>query len=150
MLGNLFGKIMGFILIIVTLALSPSIVTTNVAISGHASVANMTGMAVLSTFGAPLIIFGLLIAGGIFAVVGVKGGMNASAGDLMKVVGEVIVAIVSLTFMATIMTYVELLIDVAGGGFAQVIYSIIPIVLYIGIITMTGWGTVSAYRKAHG
>lgn len=148
MLTGLFGKIMGFIMIVVTLALSPSIVTSNVAITGHASVANMTGMTVLGSFGAPLIILGLLVSGGVFAVSGIKGHQqNASAGDLLKVVGSVIVAIVALTFMTTIMTYTEILIDTCGGGFAEVIYAIIPLMIYVGIITATGWQTAKAYSK---
>ena len=145
MLTNLFGKIMGFIVIVVTLALAPSIVTSNVAITGHANVSSMIGMSTVGAFGAPLIILGLLTAGGIFVVAGVRGTKTASAKDLLSVVGSTIVAIVALTFMATIMTYCQTLID-ASTGFAVTIYSIIPLIIYIGIIAATGWNTAKTYR----
>jgi hypothetical protein len=146
MLSSLFPRIMGYIVIIITLALAPSIATANTSIVNHASVANMTGMTVVGGFGAPLIILGLLVAGGAFAITGARGKLSAGAGDLLKVVGSVIVVIVALTFMPTIMTYVEQLIDVAGGGFAQVIYAIIPLMLYLGVIVGAGWQTIKTIR----
>jgi hypothetical protein len=154
MLGNLFSKIMGFILIIVTLALAPSIVTTNAAVAAHANVTSgvLIGMSVIAAFGAPLIILGLLVMGGVFAVAGVKGQINASAGDLMKVVGATIVAIVALTFMSTICTYVANLMGyyTLGTEFARTIFAIIPLVIYLGIIVSTGWAVGSTYKKVKG
>src|SRR3972149_5137542 len=146
MLTGLFGRIMGYIVIVITLALAPSISTANLDIVNHVSVANMTGMSVVGDFGAPLIILGLLVAGGAFAIAGSKGKLTANTSDLLKVVGAVIVVIVALTFMPTIMDYVEDLIDVAGGGFAQVIYAIIPLVLYLGVIVNAGWQTVETLK----
>lgn len=146
MISSLFPRIMGYIVIVITLALAPSISTANASITGHASVANMTGMATVGAFGAPLIILGLLVAGGAFAIAGTTGRLTASTQDLLKTVGSVIVVIVALTFMPTIMDYVEDLIDVAGGGFAQVIYAIIPLVLYLGVVAGAGWQTYKTYK----
>lgn len=145
--SQLFNKILGFIIIIVTLALAPSINTANALITGHTSVANCTGMSVVGAFGAPLIIIGLLVAGGAFALAGVKNQMRASARDLLGVVGSVIVVIVGLTFMVDIMTYTNTLYT-AVTGFARTIYGIIPLVIYLGIIAGAGWTTVKAYRKS--
>jgi len=143
-------KILGFLVIIITLALAPTIATANTAITGHANVAAMIGMTAIGAFGAPLIILGLLISGGIFAVAGAKGALGgASVGDLLGVIGTVVVLIVVLTMFDSVMTYTGALYD-ASSGFAQVIYSIIPIVIYIGIISMAGWTQVRAYRRASG
>lgn len=154
MLSGLFSKIMGFLLLIITLALAPSIVTANATVAGHANVTSgvLIGMSVVAAFGAPLIILGLLVAGGAFAIAGVKGQISASSSDLMKIVGLVIVAIVALTFMNTICTYVATLIQAypAGTEFARTIFAIIPLVIYLGIIGGTGWSLGSGYKKAKG
>ena len=150
MLQGLFGKIMGWIIIIVTLALAPQVNTANALITGHASVANMTGMTAVGAFGAPLIILGELVLGGAFAIAGAKGRMGGTtAADMLKVIGAVIIAIVGLTFMATIMTYVETLIDVSSG-FARTIYAIIPLILYVGLIIQAGWTGINTYRGKGG
>jgi hypothetical protein len=147
-LGSLFGKIMGFLVIIITLALAPSIVTANTAVATHDNVTAMLGMGVVSGFGAPLIILGLLTIGGIFALAGVKGQL-ASAGmkDLFSVIGSVIVVIVLLTLMPNVMDYTADLIE-ASEGFAVTIYSIIPLLIYLGIVAGAGWTSVHTYRKA--
>lgn len=152
-LQSLFAKIMGFVVIIVTLALAPSIATANTAITGWtgtAPTANITqfmGMSVVGSFGAPLIILGLLIGGGLFAVAGVRGKMGAvGMKDMMAVVGSVIVVIVCLSLFTSILDYTHTLIG-SGTGFAETIYAIIPLLIYIGIIAAAGWVTVSTYRK---
>ncbi len=99
-------------------------------------------MSVVTEFGAPLIVLGLLVVGGIFAWKG-TGGQNM--GDLMKTIGLVIVAIVGLTFMSDIVDYTNDLID-ASTGFAVTLYGIIPLLIYLGIIAAVGWTGYSAYR----
>lgn len=147
---DIMPKILGFLVIIITLALAPTINTANVAITGHANCSEMIGMVAIGAFGAPLIILGLLVSGGIFAVSGTKGALSgASVGDLLSVVGSVVVLIVVLTMFVNVMTYTATLIA-ASSGFAVTIYSIIPIIIYIGIIAMAGWTQVRAYRKAKG
>lgn len=150
-ISSLFNKIMGFLIIIITLALAPTINTANAAIVGHANVSIMIGMSVIGGFGAPLIILGLLAAGGAFALAGVRGQMDASTSDLMSVVGSTIVVIVALTFMSTIITYVATLMGVyAATAFAYTLFSIIPLVVYLGIVAGAGWKTVSTYRARKG
>lgn len=146
-LGSLFGKIMGFLVIIITLALAPSIVSANTLVATHDNVTAMLGMGVVSGFGAPLIILGLLTIGGIFALAGVKGQLaNAGMKDLFTVIGAVIVVIVLLTLMPNVMDYTAELIE-ASTGFAVTIYSIIPLLIYLGIVAGAGWAGVSTYRK---
>jgi len=146
---DIMPKILGFLVIIITLALAPTINTANAAITG-ANLTNLIGVAAVGAFGAPLIILGLLVSGGIFAVSGTKGALSgASVGDLLSVVGSVVVLIVVLTMFVNVMDYTTTLIA-ASTGFAVTIYSIIPIVIYIGIIAMAGWTQVRAYRRAKG
>lgn len=149
-MGNLFGKIMGFLVIIITLALAPSIQTANATVLANTGVANssLTGMLVIGGFGAPLIILGLLASGGIFALAGAKGQLGGATGrDLMAVVGSVIVAIVALTFMDSICTYTTTLVVAAVGTFGATLYAIIPLLVYLGIIAGVGWTQVSSYRR---
>jgi hypothetical protein len=145
---NLFGKIMGFVVIVITLALAPSIITANATIEAG-NLTNLTGMTAVSAFGAPLIILGLLVGGGIFAVAGVRGKLaGASVGDMLSVIGSVVVVIVALTLFDTVLDYVNALIAPTASGFADVIYGIIPLVIYVGIIAGAGYTQVRAYRRA--
>jgi hypothetical protein len=146
-LAGLFSKILGFLVIIITLALSPTINTANGTIASG-NLTNLIGMDVVADFGAPLIILGLLVSGGVFAVAGVKGTLGgASMGDLFKVIGSVVVIVVLLSMFPEIMTYVNDLIQ-DSTGFAITIYGIIPIVIYLGIIVGAGWVQVQTYRSA--
>ncbi len=146
MLGGLFTKIMGFLVIIITLALAPTINTAN-ALIVSANLTNLIGMSVVAGFAAPLIVLGLLTSGGIFAVGGLKGNIQgASIQTMLGVVGSVIVVIVALTFMVDIIGYTNTLIA-ASSGFAETLYGVIPLVIYLGVIAGAGWYQVSAYRK---
>ena len=146
---TIFSKIMGFLVIIITLALAPSINTANAVIVAHDNVSEMLGMAAVSAFGAPLIILGLLVAGGVFAIAGAKGQLSAKPMNLFAVIGSVIVLIVVITMFDNVMTYTAQLMA-ASSGFAVTLYSVIPIVIYVGIIAMAGWASVSGYRKMRG
>ena len=147
---DIMPKILGFLVIIITLALAPTINIVNTAITGHANVTAMIGMAAIGAFGVPLIILGLLVAGGVFTVAGSKGALSgASVKDLLAVVGSVVVLIVVLTMFVNVMDYTTTLIE-ASSGFAVTIYSIIPIIIYIGIIALAGWTQVRAYKKVKG
>ncbi len=232
-LSNLFGKIMGFIVIIITLALAPSINTANEALLPDAVSENFTsvvtvvgvttapvtltyslysenvsygivsvassisengtsptlsataydstsqnltvaglsdnttrtlaigyktgldltqilGVETVASFGAPLIILLLLVSGGMFAMAGVKGKLGrVGMGQLMGVIGSVIVVLISLTLFQSVITYTNTLID-ASTGFATTIYGVIPLVIYIGIIGGVGYFQISTYRKATG
>ena len=147
-MGNLMPRILGFLVIIITLALAPTIDTANDVVIAHDNISVMIGMSAIAAFGAPLIILGLLVSGGVFAVAGTRGALaGAKVGDLLQVIGSVVVLIVVLTMFESVMTYSGTLYD-ASSGFAQTIYSLIPITIYIGIIAMAGWAQVRAYRGA--
>ncbi len=149
-LSSLFAKIMGFVTIIITLALAPSINTANTAIANADNLSSMLGMATVVTFGAPLVILGLLVSGGMFALAGVKGQLGgAGMKDILAVIGSVIVVIVAMTLFLSVVSYTSTLID-ASTGFAITIYSIIPLIIYLGIIVAAGWTQVSTYKRLTG
>ena len=145
-LKDLFPKVMGFIVIIITLALAPTINTANATIIAD-NLTALTGMTAVAAFGAPLIILGLLFSGGFFAVAGMRGKMQgASMKDLLSVIGSVVLVIVALSLFTSVIEYVNALI-LASSGFAVVVYGIIPLLVYIGIIAAAGFTQVKTYRK---
>jgi hypothetical protein len=149
-LQNLFPIILGFVVIVLTLAMAPSINTANAAIQS-ANLTNLTGMSVMDDFGAPLIIFGLLASGGLLAVGGIRGKLKgASVADMLGVIGAVVIAIIALTFMTSIITYTNTLIGAVATGFDDVLYGVIPLLVYVGIIAGVGWTTGKAYRSSKG
>jgi hypothetical protein len=147
-LQSLFPRIMGFLVIIITLALAPQIVLSNNAIADYTHLANFTGMEAMSSFGAPLIILGLLVSGGIFAIAGLKGRLaGAGVKDMLGVIGSVIIIIIALSFFLSILGYCYTLLTASSGDFGGVIYGIIPLIIYVGIIAGAGWFQVQTYRK---
>lgn len=148
-LHNIFPKIMGFVIIVLTLAMSPTIAASNAAIL-LLDLTDMLAMDVMAEFGGPLIVFGLLFSGGLFAYAGVRGNIKeASIQDVGVVIGNVILVIVALSFMTSIIGYVQDLIDVSTG-FAIVIYGIIPMAIYLGIVASTSVITYKKYKKLTG
>ena len=145
-MGNLLPKILGWLTIIITLALAPSINTANVAVIAAitTNASSFIGMSVITTFGAPLMILALLFTGGMLAAGKVGDG---SVRDMMGVIGAVIVTIVALTMFVSVITYVRLLVN-NSTGFAVVIYGIIPIILYLGVIA--GAGVITAVKSFSG
>jgi hypothetical protein len=143
-LGNLVPKIMGWLVVIIALALAPTINTTNGYISSNVTAAvhgaSMIGMSTVVAFGAPIMIISILFSGALI-VMGKIG--DGSTKSLMGVIGTVIVVIIALSMFVSIIGYVDTLIT-ASTGFAQTIYGVIPIILYVGIIA--GAGGVSAYQ----
>ncbi len=139
MLQNLIPKVFGWLVIIITLALAPQIntgvtnVTTNVTAATNASL--MIGMTAVDDFAAPIIILGLLFTGGLLGMAGVKGSLaGAGIKDMFEVIGAVVLTVISLAmFSGSAIGYIDDLID-ASTGFAQTIYGVIPIVLFIAII----------------
>lgn len=147
---GLIAKIFGFIVIIVVLALAPSITTANATIVGD-NLTNLIGMSVMSGFGAPLMIIMLLFGGGMFAIAGIRGNMaGASLGDMLQVVWKVVLCIVALTMFDSIIDYTNTLIGVGATTFATTIYGIIPLVIYLLIIGLAGVTAVSAYKAYKG
>ena len=154
MFNNLMPKIMGFIVIIITLALAPTIYTANSDIIGWGDLTPFLGLEVIAGFGAFVIILGLLVSGGLFTIAGIKGKIaGAGMRDILMVVGSVVVIIVMLTMFVTILDYVDDLITAAVAAadtLGEVGFGIIPIVIYVGIIAAAGWAQVSTYRRVTG
>lgn len=151
MFGKLVPSILGWLVVVITLALAPTIetyngyVTSNV--SGATNSAYMLGMTAIDDFAGFLIIMGLLVSGGFFAVGGMKT-KSTTIKDMLEVIGAVILTIVSLAmFSGSVIGYVDALIT-AATGFAQTAYGILPIILYVGIIAgATAFIGVKAFGK---
>ena len=144
---NLLPRILGWLTVIITLALAPTINTQNAAVdtamtaTGNSSL--LIGMDTVIDFGAPLMIIGLLFAGGMLAAGKIGDG---SIKGMMGVIGSVIGTVIALTMFTSVVTYVEALVE-AVTGFAQVIYGIIPIILYLAIVAGAGvMAGVKAFR----
>ena len=146
-LGKLLGVILGLLTIVVTLAIAPNIATANTAVANSGNLtANMIGMSVVVTFGAPLAILGLLAMGGLFIVGAWKG--NRSMKDMLEVIFTAIIVIVGLTFMLSILDYTVALIAAGSGGFETVMYGLIPLLVYLTVIGLTGWQTYKGAKAA--
>jgi hypothetical protein len=147
-MGNLVPKIMGWLVVIIALALAPTINTTNGYISSNVTAAvnsaDMIGMSTIVAFGAPIMIISILFSGALIVMGRVGDGTTKS---LMSVIGTVIVVIIALSMFVNVISYVDTLIT-ASTGFAQTIYGVIPIILYIGIVA--GAGGVAAYKALKG
>ena len=144
---KLLGVIIGLLTIVVTLAISPSIGTANATVAAG-NLTNLIGMSVIVTFGAPLAIFGLLALGGVFTVGAWKG--TTSMKEMLTVIITAVIVIVGLTFMDSIVDYTNTLIAAGSGGFETTLYGIIPLFVYLVVIGLAGWQTVSrarSYRK---
>lgn len=140
---NLVSRILGLLMIVLVLALAPSIVTANTAVQTNANATNLLGMAVVDDFGAMLIILGILTVGGIFTV---GGQMAGGIKDLLWTVGITIVAIIALTFMDTIIDY-NFAIYTSATGVEKTLYSIISLIIYVGIIGSVAY---RGYRAGRG
>jgi len=148
-LKKLVPSILGWLNVVVVLALAPTIetynghVTTNVAAATNSSY--MIGMTAIDDFAGFLMILVLLVGAGVFAVGGMRN-KNYTVSDMLTSIGSIIVSIVALAmFSGSIISYIDSLIT-AGSGFAKTAYGIIPIILYITIIA--GAGIVQAVKGA--
>jgi hypothetical protein len=155
-LNKLLPRIMGFLVIILTLALGPTIYTANTTImeydSAGTGLAPFIGMEVTAGFGAFIIIFGLLVSGGIFSIAGLKNKMvNAGIKDLLLVIGSVIIVIVMLSMFPTILEYTGEMITAAttaGDTIGEVGFGLIPVVIYVGVLALATAGQIRTYRKS--
>jgi hypothetical protein len=143
-MGNLVPKIMGWLVVIIALALAPTINTANIAIDtawGAATQnATMIGMGTVVDFGAPIMIISILFSGALIVMGKVGDGTTKS---LLDVIGVTILLVVVLSMFTNVITYANTLIA-ASTGFAQTVYGVIPIILYVGVIA--GAGGYSAYK----
>jgi hypothetical protein len=156
---ELLPKILGFIGIVITIALSPAIYTANLLVvnyGGGSGLTNFTGMDAISPYGGFLIIFGILIAQGIFNIAGVGGAKSSSFKDLLIPVGSVIVVIILLNlYVSAILPGFTGLIasaSVASDTIGQTVFGVIPIVIYLIIVigAIASQGGNALYNKAKG
>lgn len=136
-----------FLTVIIVLALAPTIQTANAtayATWGAASEnSSMIGMSAVMPFGAPLIILSIMVSFGLLAF-----GMKEGAGvkDIMAAIGIAIGMIIALTFFDSAIGYCNTLL-VASSGIGTVIYGIIPLAVYMGIIASAGTYGVVKFVK---
>lgn len=162
MFSSLLPRIGGFMEVIMTLALSPAIYTANAAILAWTDTVNtppvlladFIGLDVIAGFGAFIIIIGLLVSGGFFAISGLKNRIQSfGMKDMLMLIGSVVIVIVMLTMFETVLQYFANLVSAAitaGDNLGEIGFAILPIVLYIGIVAATGWANVSTYRRVTG
>ena len=147
-MGNLLPRILGWLTVIISLALAPTLNTQNAAVdAAHVAATNgtlMIGLGTVVDFGAPLMIISLLFAG---TMLGLGKIGDGSIKGMLGVIGMVIVTIVALSMFESVIGYVNTLL-VASSGFALVIYGVIPIILYIAIVA--GAGAATAYKAFRG
>ncbi len=151
MLQRLIPSIIGWLVVVITLALAPTIETYNGYVTGNVSgatnAAYMIGMTAIDDFGGFIMIMSLLVSGGLFAVGGMKN-KNTSVSDMLQVIGAIIITIVALAmFSGSVIGYLDSLIT-AGTGFAKTAYGIFTILIYISIIA--GAGTFTAVKAIKG
>ncbi len=137
MLSKLVPSIMGWLVVVITLALAPTIETYNTAVTTNVSAATnatyMIGMTAIDDFAGFLIIMGLLVSGGFFAVTGARA-KSMGVRDMLEVIGAVVITVIALAmFSGSVIGYIDALIT-AASGFAQTAYGVLTIILYIGII----------------
>jgi hypothetical protein len=145
---KMLSIIMFFLVVVIVLALAPTINTANTtayAAWGAASAnASMIGLGVVMPFGAPLMILSIMVGFGLLSF-GMKQGIGIK--DIMAAIGITIAVIVALTFFTSIIGYVNTLLT-GATGIALVIYGIIPLAIYIGIIASAGTFGIVKYARA--
>jgi len=140
-----------FLTVIVVLALAPTINTANTTVqttwAAATENASMIGMGAVVPFGAPLIILSIMVSFGLLAF-GMKEG--ASIRDIMEAIGITIAMIIALNFFDSAIGYVNTLLT-GATGISAVIYGIIPLAVYIGIVASAGsFGIVKYVRGRKG
>lgn len=155
MLNKLVPSILGWMVVVIVLALSPTIVTYNSGVTSNVTAATnaayMIGMTVVDDFAGFIIIMGLLFSGGWFAISGMRN-KNTTMKDMVGVIGAVVLTVLSLAiFGGTVIGYFDALITAAAAGFEKTAYGILPVIIYIGIIAGgAAYTAVTAWRKGKG
>ena len=154
-LSQILGVIVGMLTIVVTLSLAPSIGTANSTIATWGDNSTyMIGLGVVTDFGAPIAVLGLLAMGGLFTYGAWKGTTALNMTDILSVVGITVVVIVGLTFMVTICQKTRDLVGATTTDFEDTIYGIIPLFVYMVIIGLpyvksyTNWRGTRKSKKA--
>ena len=154
---RLIPAIITWLVVVIVLSLAPTIetynghVTTNVAAATNA--AYMLGMTAVDDFGGFIMIMGLLLSSGLFAVTSMKV-RDTSIGDMMEVIGAVILSVIALSMLSgTIVGKIDELVT-AGTGFAKTAYGILTIVIYLAFVAagagFTAYKSVGKLRGGKG
>lgn len=156
---DLLPKIVGFIALVITISLSPAIYSANLSVvnyGGGSGLTNFIGMDAIADFGGFLIIFGILIAQGIFQIAGVGGGKASGWKDILVSVGSVIVVIILLNVYvsAVLPGFTDLIASAsaASDDIGQTVFGVVPIVIYLTIIVgaIGVQGGKAIYNKVRG
>ena len=155
MLRDLVPAIIGWIVVIIILSMSPTIAGYNTAITTNVTAAvNATSMVAMSTitpFGGFLIIITLLLSTGVFAFAASKT-KSAGTGDLIAMVGTLIIVIFTLSiYGGTLVGSFDALITAGSAGMEKTVYGFFPILTYVAILAATpdvaAWRTAGMLRK---
>ncbi len=154
-LRNLAPKLIGFIAIVITISLAPSIYSANVAVvnyGGGSGLVPFLGMDAIAPFGGFLAIFGLLATQGIFAIGTLKSGQGTGWRQIMLMIGLVIMTLIFLkVFTAAILPKFGALISsasVAHDDIGETVFGVVVIVIYLGIILGASvTNAVSEYKR---
>lgn len=139
-LKDLLPRIIGFLVIVITIALAPSIYTANLLVveyGGGSGLTSFLGMDAISPYGGFLTILGLLVAQGLFAIASFRNS-GGSWKDMFAMIGAVIAVIILLNlYVAAILPGFGDLIasaSAASDSIGETVFGVIPIVIYLGII----------------
>lgn len=70
--------------------------------------------------------------------------------EMLGVIFIAVTVIVGMTFMLNILTYSDALITAGSGGFETVLYGLIPLLVYLSIIGLSGLGVAKGIGKVRG
>ena len=158
-LKNILPKVLGFIGIVITLALAPSIYTANLSVvnyGGGSGLTNFIGMDAIAPYGGFLLILGILIAQGLFQVAGYGGGKAEGWKDLFMSVGIVIAVIILLNVFvsAVLPAFTDLIASAsaASDDIGETVFGVLPIIIYLGVIlsAIAGQGGKAVYNRLKG
>ncbi len=154
MLKSLLPAILGWIVVIIVLSMSPTIAGYNTAISTNVTaatnVAYMVGMTTVVQFGGFLTIIALLLSTGVFSFAATRN-QNVGTGGLLAMIGTVIIVIFTFSiFGGTLVGKFDDLITAGSAGLEKTIYGFFPILCYVAMIAaapgVAAWQAVKSYK----
>ena len=150
-MSNISGRLMGFIVIGVTIIMSATIYTANAGITS-ANLTNITALSDIAGFGPLIMILGLLFTGGMLTYASFSS-PNSKIGkvDIRLTVGSVVLLIAVLSvFPGLIISGINNLIGEAidaGDTDYITVYGLIPTIIYVVVIGGTGAAQVIGYKR---
>lgn len=149
-MARILGVVFGVLGLVISLAMGVNIQTQNATIQS-ANQTNLIGLSVLDDWGAPLVILGILSLSALFTYGSIKGTyVGSGVKDLMIPVGASILAIIGLSMMTNVITYSNNLIGAVATDAEDIIWGIIPLVVYVVIIGLPTAASIKTYRGMKG